>query len=57
MSNATNFYKYCKNCFISIEKPKKKVQKHLVLSNYKEECNNCGRIERLVIDIDMEQKE
>jgi hypothetical protein len=57
MSNATNFYKYCKNCFISIEKPKKKVQKHLVLSNYKEECDNCGRIERLVIDIDMERKE
>lgn len=57
MSDVTNFYKYCKNCFIAIERPKKKVQKHLVLSSNKEECDNCGRIERLVIDIDMEQKE
>lgn len=54
MSNTTNFYKYCKNCFIAIEKPKKKLQKHIVLSNYKEPCENCGKTDRLVIDIDME---
>lgn len=53
MDDAKNLYKYCKQCFIAIERPKKKLQKYIVLSNYKEQCRNCGRVEKLVIDIDM----
>lgn len=57
MDDVKNLYKYCRQCFITIEKPKKKLQKHIVLSNYKEPCENCGRIDRLVIDIDIEEKD
>lgn len=57
MDNTANLYKYCKQCYISIERPKKKLQKHIVLSNYKELCANCEKMERLVIDIDMEEEE
>ncbi len=57
MDDVKNLYKYCKQCFIAIEKPKKKLQKHIVLSNYKEPCENCGRIDRLVIDIDIEERD
>jgi hypothetical protein len=57
MDNAKNLYKYCKQCYISIERPKKKLQKHIVLSNYKELCVNCEKMDRLVIDIDMEEEE
>lgn len=57
MDDVKNLYKYCKQCFIAIEKPKKKLQKHIVLSNYKEPCENCGRIDKLVIDIDIEERD
>ena len=57
MDNTANLYKYCKQCYISIERPKKKLQKHIVLSNYKELCANCEKMERLVIDIDIEEEE
>lgn len=57
MSNTENLYKYCKQCYISIERPKKKLQKHIVLSNYKELCTNCEKMDRLVIDIDIEEEE
>ena len=57
MENTEHLYEYCKQCYISICKPKKKMQKHIVLSNYKEPCVNCGKVDRLVIDIDMDEKE
>lgn len=57
MDNAKNLYKYCKQCYISIERPKKKLQKHIVLSNHKELCENCEKMDRLVIDIDMEEED
>ena len=57
MDDAKNLYKYCRQCFITIEKPKKKLQKHIILSNYKEPCENCGRIDRIVIDIDIGDNE
>ena len=57
MDNANNLYKYCKQCYIYIERPKKKIQKHIVLSNYKELCANCEKMDRLVIDIDIEEEE
>lgn len=57
MNDAKNLYKYCKQCFLNIEKPKRKLQKHIVLSNYKEPCENCGKTDRLVIDIDIGDSE
>lgn len=57
MDNVKNLYKYCRPCFIAIEKPKKKLQKYILLSNYKEQCKNCGKIEKIVIDIDIEEDE
>ena len=57
MDDAKNLYKYCRQCFITIEKPKKKVQRHIVLSNYKEPCEKSGRIDRIVIDIDIGDNE
>lgn len=57
MDNTNDLYKYCKQCYVAIAKPKKKLQKHIVLSNYKELCDNCGKTDRLVIDIDIEDGE
>jgi hypothetical protein len=55
--NTEHLYELCKQCYISICRPKKKAIKHIVLSNYKEPCVNCGKTERLVIDIDDEEEE
>ena len=55
--NTEHLYELCRQCYISICKPKKKMIKHIVLSNYKEPCVNCGKMERLVIDIDNEENE
>ena len=53
MDNTEHLYEYCKNCYIKEVRPKKKLIKHIVLSDYKEPCACCGKIERLVIDIDI----
>lgn len=39
---------YCKQCFVKIKKPSKKSIKKMILTEYKDRCENCGRIERLV---------
>lgn len=57
MDNLTHLYELCKNCWIKKTHPKKKFIKHIILSNYKEQCRNCGRVEKLVIDIDIEEDE
>ena len=54
--DATNFYKYCKNCYVKLEKPTKKSYKHIVLSNYKESCANCKNVNKLVIGFDNEKE-
>lgn len=57
MDNAEHLYELCRNCYIKEVKPKKKMIKHIVLSAYKEPCACCGKLEKLVIDIDMGENE
>lgn len=57
MDQTNHLYELCKQCYISIARPKKKMIKHIVLSNYKEPCANCGKNERLVIDIDIDNED
>ena len=57
MDNAEHLYELCRNCYVKECKTPKKMQKHIVLSAYKEPCAHCGKMEKLVIDIDMEEKE
>jgi hypothetical protein len=57
MENAEHLYELCKNCYIKECKPPKKMQKHIVLSLYKEPCAKCGKNEKLVIDIDVGENE
>lgn len=57
MDNLTRLYELCKNCWINETHPKKKMIKHIVLSAYKEPCACCGKIEKLVIDVDTGENE
>ena len=38
----------CKSCYMKIKKPSKKYAKKMVLTEYKEKCEECGRVDRLV---------
>lgn len=53
MENTDHLYELCKQCYVKECKPPKKLVKHIVLSAYKEPCACCGRVEKLVIDIDI----
>lgn len=57
MDNLTRLYELCKNCWINETHPKKKMIKHIVLSAYKEPCACCGKLEKLVIDVDTGENE
>jgi len=57
MENVEHLYEYCKQCYIKECKPPKKLVKHIVLSYGKEPCACCGKMDRLVIDIDIKEKE
>lgn len=57
MENAEHLYELCRNCYIKECKPPKKMQKHIVLSLYKEPCAKCGKTDKLVIDIDVGENE
>ena len=52
MDNVNRLYELCKSCWIKETHPPKKLQKHIVLSAYKEPCVCCGKVEKLVIDVD-----
>lgn len=52
METTERLYELCKQCYVKECKTPKKMQKHIVLSAYKEPCACCGRMEKLVIDID-----
>ena len=56
MDNAEHLYEFCKQCYIKECKPPKKMVKHIVLSHYKEPCACCGKMEKLVIDIDIKEE-
>lgn len=57
MDNVEHLYELCKSCYIKEVKPKKKMIKHIVLSAYKEPCACCGKLEKLVIDVDTGENE
>lgn len=48
MSYQETDFNYCKQCFVKLKKPSKKSVKKIILTEYKDRCDNCGRIDRLV---------
>ena len=38
----------CKSCYVKIKKPSKRNMKKMGLTSYKDECENCGSLDRLV---------
>lgn len=42
----------CKKCFLKKHKLSRKNVDRIVMSNWREECDNCGHIDRIVIDIE-----
>ena len=38
----------CKTCYIKINKPSKKDIKKMVMSEYKERCDKCGKVSEIV---------
>ena len=46
----------CKKCFCKKHKLSKKTIERMVFSNWREECDNCGHIDKIVIDF-MEEDE
>lgn len=42
---------YCRKCYIRKYKPSKKNIERIVLSHWKEECDNCHKIDKIVLDI------
>lgn len=41
-------FNLCKQCYVELKKPSKKAIKKVILTTYKDKCNNCQRIDRLV---------
>lgn len=48
MSQQDIYESLCKNCYIKIQKPSKKDIKKIVMSEYKERCENCGKVTEIV---------
>ena len=41
-------FNLCKSCYVELKKPSKKAIKKVVLTTYKDQCENCHKIDRLV---------
>lgn len=41
-------FNLCKQCYVKLHKPSKKNLKKMTLTEYKDQCENCGRTDRLV---------
>ena len=48
MSYYETDFNLCRQCYINLKKPSKKNRNKLELTGYKDTCENCGRMERLV---------
>ena len=48
MSQQDMYYNLCRNCYIKINKPSKKDIKKIVMSEYKEHCDKCGKVSEIV---------
>lgn len=44
----------CKKCYLKRHKLSKKHIEKMVMSNWKEECECCGHIDKIVLDIEEE---
>lgn len=38
----------CKKCYVKLKRPSKRNMKKMGFTNYKDKCENCGTIDRLV---------
>lgn len=38
----------CKQCYVQLRKPSKKEVKKMILTTYKDRCENCHKVDRLV---------
>ena len=45
----------CKKCFMKKHKLSKKNIDRIILSNWREECECCGKIDKIVIDIEEDE--
>ena len=41
-------FNLCRQCYIKLKRPSKKSLKKMILTEYKDKCQQCGRVERLV---------
>ena len=48
MSQQDMYSNICKKCFIKMHKPTKKEIKSIVFTEYKDQCDACGRTDFLV---------
>lgn len=46
----------CKKCYMKKHKLNKKNINRIILSNWREECENCGHIDKIVLDIEEEEE-
>lgn len=45
----------CKKCFMKKHKLSKKNIDRIILSHWKEECECCGKIDKIVVDIEEDE--
>ena len=48
MSYHETDFNLCKKCWVQLKKPSKRNMKKMGLTSYKDECENCGSLNRLV---------
>jgi hypothetical protein len=48
MSQQDIYENLCRNCYIKIQKPSKKDIKKMVMSEYKDRCDKCGKVSEIV---------
>lgn len=51
MSENNDFNTLCKRCYLKKYKISKKNINQIILSNWREECECCGKIDKIVVDI------
>lgn len=48
MSRQEMYGNYCKRCYIKVNKPSKDDIKHMIMTEYEDKCEKCGRVSELV---------
>ena len=52
MSKQELYENLCRKCFIKEVKPSKKEIKTIIMSDYKEKCDCCGRVTQIVESVE-----